>query len=279
MRNQPSLGADDIGMPTLADLDLRNYVPDQLQIDLGNADPGILAGAGQRQRHVGLGLAAEINRAIVDLAGDGFGEFRILGKVEPAVDHIHGKPRDPQPLLAGRIHLRQFGNGGHLAQQPQRVEPALLDRAGGPWQLGGPAQLAFNFLDELTDFRGRRLGLLVLDADQGSLVLAVIEEDLKDTIRQQRDGDHRDEQRDIFRKQAAAGLGAGCRRRRRAKHRRGRQRPAIGGVRVQRNGHRAQPSKMPRACLLSHCGRIIRSPRRPGQAGSRERSSRALSLP
>ena len=277
MRNQSSLSADDIGMSALADLDLRNHVPDQLQIDFGDADPGILAGAGQRQRHIGLGLAAEIYRTVIDLVRHRFGELRIFGKIEPAIDHVHGQARYPQALLARRIHLRQFGNRGHLAQQPQRVEPALLDRAGGPWQLRGPPQLAFNFLDKLTDFRCRRLGLLVLDADQGNLVLAVIKEDLKDAIGQQRDGDHRDEQRDIFRKQAAAALGAGWRRRRRAKHRRGRQRPAIGRVRVQRNGHLAQPSKMARACLLSHCGRIIRSPRRPAQAGSRGRSSRALS--
>jgi hypothetical protein len=83
MGDQPPLRADDIGMSALADLDLRHHVPDQLQIDLGNADTGILAGAGQRQRHVGLGFPPEIHRPVIDLVGDGFGEFRILGEVEP----------------------------------------------------------------------------------------------------------------------------------------------------------------------------------------------------
>jgi hypothetical protein len=48
--------------------------------------------------------------------------------------------------------------------------------------LGGPANLAFNFLDELANFRRRRLGLFVLDTDQGGLVLAVIEEDLENPV-------------------------------------------------------------------------------------------------
>ena len=184
--------------------------------------------------------------------------------VAALTDHLLPQTGDePYHLDANRIE----------AFVDDKLDP--LDRSTARLHLEDCAECS----DELTDFRGRRLGLLVLDPDQGTLVLAVIEEDLKDTIREQRDSDHRDEQRDIFRKQAAAGLGAGWRRRRRAKHRRSRQRPAFGRVRVQRNGHQAQPSKMARACLLSHCGKIIRSPRRPAQAGSRGRSNRALSPP
>ena len=182
MRDQASLRADDIGMAVLADLDLRHHVPDQFEIDLGDADAGVLAGAGQRQRHVGLGLAAEIDRPVIDLVGDGFGEFRILGEVEPAIDHVHGQARHPQPLLAGGIDLRQFGDGRHLPQQPQRIESALLDRARRPRQLGGPAELAFDLLDELADLRRRRLGLFVLNPDQRRLVLAIIEENLENPV-------------------------------------------------------------------------------------------------
>ncbi len=82
MRDQAPSRADHIGVAALADLDLRDHVPDQFQIDLGDADAGVLAGAGQRQRHIGLGLPAEINRPVIDLVGDGFGKFRIVGKVE-----------------------------------------------------------------------------------------------------------------------------------------------------------------------------------------------------
>ncbi len=182
MRDQPTSRADNIGVAALADLDLGNHVPDQLEVDLGNADAGILAGAGQRQRHVGLGLPAEINRPVIDLVGDGFGEFRILGEIEPAVDHVHGETRYPQALPAGRIDLRQLGDGGLEPQQPQGIEPAILERTRRPRQLGGPAELTFNFLDELADLGRRRLGLLALNPDQGRLVLAIIEENLEDPV-------------------------------------------------------------------------------------------------
>jgi len=182
MRDQASLRADHIGMTALADLDLRYQFPDQLQVDLGNADAGILARAGERQRHIRLGLAAEINRPVIDLVGDGFFELRILGEIGAAIHRIHGEARHPQALLAGGIELRQFGDRRHLFQQPQGVKPAILERALRPWQLGGPAELAFDFLDELADLGRRRLGLFVLDPDQGRLVLAVIEKNLENPV-------------------------------------------------------------------------------------------------
>ena len=67
MRDQPAVAVDDIGLPALADLDLRDHVPDEFEVDLGNADAGSAARAGQRQGHIGLGLAAEIDRAVIDL--------------------------------------------------------------------------------------------------------------------------------------------------------------------------------------------------------------------
>ncbi len=182
MRDQPSLRADHIGVAAFADLDLRHHVPDQLEVDLGDADAGVLAGAGQRQRHVGFGLPSEIDRPVIDLVGDGFGEFRILRKVEPGVHDIHGETRYPQAFLAGRIDLREFGDGRNLPQQAQGIEPALLDRTGRPRQLGGPAELALDLLDELADFCRRRLRLLVLNPYQRRLVLAIIEENLEDPV-------------------------------------------------------------------------------------------------
>ena len=112
----------------LADLDLGDHVPDQLQIDLGDGDAGVLAGAGQRQGHVGLGLPAEIHRAVIDLVGDGLGEFRVLGQIEAAVDHVHGEARDPDPLMAGRVDLGELGDGRHLPQEAQRVEQRGLSQ-------------------------------------------------------------------------------------------------------------------------------------------------------
>ena len=73
--------------------------------------------------------------------------------------------------LPVEIELRQLGDRRHLAQETQRVEAALLQRARRPGQLHGPAELALDLLDELADLRRRGLGLLALDADQRRLVL------------------------------------------------------------------------------------------------------------
>jgi signal transduction histidine kinase len=41
MCDQPALRVDHVGVAALADLDLRDHVPDQLEIDLGDADAGV----------------------------------------------------------------------------------------------------------------------------------------------------------------------------------------------------------------------------------------------
>ena len=102
------------------------------------------------------------------------------------------------------VDLGKLGDGRHLPQQAQRVEAAVIQRGRRPGQLGGPAELALDFLDELADLGGCRLGLLVLDPDQRGLVLAVVEEDLENAVGEQRDGNDRDEQRDIFGEEPAA---------------------------------------------------------------------------
>src|ERR1041385_6781849 len=81
MRDQPAAAVDREGLALLPDLDLGHHLPDELEIDLGDADARVASRAGHGERHVGLGLAAEIDRAVIDLLGDGFGELRILGKV------------------------------------------------------------------------------------------------------------------------------------------------------------------------------------------------------
>ncbi len=198
MGDQPPLRIDHVGVAALAHLDLGDHVPDQLEVDLGDAHAGVAAGASKRERHVGLGFAAEIDRPVIDLAGDRLGEFRILGIVRLACHHVHGEPRDPQLLLAGGVELRQLGDGRNLPQQAKPVEPPLLDGAGRPRQLRGPADLAFDLLDELADLAGRRFRLLALDADQGRPVFAVGEPDLEQTIAQQRHAYDGKEQRHVF---------------------------------------------------------------------------------
>ena len=194
-------------MTALADLDLRDDVPDQLEIDLRDTHPGVTPGAGNRERHVGLGLAAEIDRAVVDFMGDRLGELRILGIVGVAADHVHGKARHAQLLAPARIELGKLGDRRHLPEQAQRVETALLERTRGPRQLRGPTDLALDLADELADFGGGRLRLLVLDADERGLVLLIGEPDFRGAVEQQRERDHRDEERHVFAEQFPARLG------------------------------------------------------------------------
>src|SRR5438477_132279 len=82
----------------LADLNLRHHVPDQLQVDLGDAHAGIAARPGERDRHVGLGLAPEIYRPVIDLAGQRIDELAVLRVVDLAADHVHGEARHAQLL-------------------------------------------------------------------------------------------------------------------------------------------------------------------------------------
>ena len=91
MRDQPPLRIDDIGMTALADLDLRDHIPDQLEIDLGDAYAGVASCSSDSERHVRLGFAAEIDRSIIDLARHRFRELGFLRKVGPARHHVHGK--------------------------------------------------------------------------------------------------------------------------------------------------------------------------------------------
>ena len=206
VRDQAALGVDHVGLPALADLDPGHHLPDQLEVDLGDAHAGVAAGAGERERHVGLGFAAEIDRPVIDLLGHRLAEFRVLGEVGLARHHVHGEARHPQLLAAGGVELGQLGDRRHLAQQAQPVEAPRLDGARRPRQLRGPADLALDALDELVDFLGGGGGLPALDADQGVLVLPIGEHDLEHAVGDQRDADHGDEQRDVFAEQRPADL-------------------------------------------------------------------------
>ena len=119
------------------------------------------------------GVAAEIDRTVIDLLGHRVGEFRLLGKIDLAVDDVHRQPGYAELLLAGRIKLRQFRDRRYLAQQAQPIELPLIGGAGRPRQLGRPADLAFDLLDELPDLDGCRLRLLSLNANERSFVLLI----------------------------------------------------------------------------------------------------------
>src|ERR1019366_8268445 len=108
--------------------------------------------------------------------------------------------------LARRVELGELGDRRHLPQQALAVGAPLLDRARRPRQLRGPADLAFDLLDELADLGGGRIRLLMLDLDQRGLVLLVGEPDLEHAVAEQRHAHDREEQRHVFAEQWPADL-------------------------------------------------------------------------
>ena len=69
MGDQPPGIVDDEGMAGVADLDRRDDIPDQFQVDVGNGNPGGRKVSGDRDPHVGLGIVLICERAVPDLAG------------------------------------------------------------------------------------------------------------------------------------------------------------------------------------------------------------------
>ena len=67
--DQAALRVDDINLPAVADPDLRDDIPDEPEIDLGDADACVAARAGERDRHVGLGPVTKVDWAVVRLVG------------------------------------------------------------------------------------------------------------------------------------------------------------------------------------------------------------------
>src|SRR5205085_8786018 len=159
------------GVAALPDLEAGDHIPDQLQVDLGDGDPGIAPGASQRHGHIRLGFLAEIDRAEPDPVLTRLDKARRPRVVLFAADHIHRQPRYLELLLAGVVELDQLGDRRRLAQQAHIIETALLERTGGPLRRGGPAELAFDLVDELFDAARRRPGLFLLNAEQRRLDL------------------------------------------------------------------------------------------------------------
>src|SRR5262249_8262576 len=79
-----------------------------------------------------------------------------------------------------------------------KIEAALLDQAGRPRQLRGPAELAFDLADELPQLGRRRFHLLTLDTDERCLMLPIGEKDLERAVGEQRHAHHRHEQGHIL---------------------------------------------------------------------------------
>ena len=84
----------------------------------------------------------------------------------PLPTDVRREARHAQLLAAGGIELGQFGDRRHLAQAGAAHRSATRPACCRPRKLRGPAELAFDLVDELADLGGGRIGLLTLDADR-----------------------------------------------------------------------------------------------------------------
>ena len=190
--DQPAAPIDDIGIAALADLQTGDDIPDQLEVDLGDGDPGVAPGARDGEGHIRFRFLAEIDRAEPHLVGARLAEGRRLGQILAAADDIHRQARDLELFFAVMVELGNLGDRRHLAQQPHIVEAALVERRGRPLRMRRPADLALDLLDEFLDALRRRVGLFLLDANHRRLVFLIAEPEVEAAVDEQRHADQAD---------------------------------------------------------------------------------------
>ena len=200
MRDEHALAVDDEGVTGLADHDPRDDVPDELEIHRGDGDARLLAAAGHGDRHVGLGLLPEGDGPVIDLAGLGLEELRLVRVIGAAAGDVHRQARDAQLLLALRVQVADFRDRQHLAQEAKIVDAALVGNGRGrpELRLGGPADLLLDLLDVRLDARRDADRLLALQRDERLAVLVVGEVDLDGAGRQQGSTDQPGDDDDVL---------------------------------------------------------------------------------
>ena len=204
MRDQRAGRVDDVGQSRLADLDLRDHVPDELEVDFGRSHAAAAAGlAGDR--HVRLGSLAEVDRPVVRDAGRSPEEFRLGRHVGAAAHRVHRQARDAQLLAPARVDPGHLGDRRRLALQLQVVDAALLERVAALYRRQRrPAHLVLDVDDVLLDPRRRVLGLFFLERDQVIPGLVPREPDADGAARNEHAADQRDDQQRVLRKEAPA---------------------------------------------------------------------------
>src|SRR5262245_36521115 len=106
--------------------------------------------------------------------------------------------------------MADLRDGEHLAKQAQVVDPPLVHggRRQTQLRLGGPADLALDFLDEVLDAGGHAQRLLALERDQGRPVLLIGEVDLDGAGDEEGAAHQAGEDDDVLPEETAAGCQA-----------------------------------------------------------------------
>ena len=141
MGNQTPCVVDDKGVSGVADLDRRDDIPDQFEVDVGNDDPGGRAVSRNRDPHVRLGIALIVHRAIPDPVGARADNRGIRRHISAAAGSVHAHAGYENPFGAGRVDHRERNDRRHLLQQTQPVDPAPVVLARRPGKLHDPTEL------------------------------------------------------------------------------------------------------------------------------------------
>ena len=178
-----------------ADVDLRDDVPDDPEVDLRRRDLRSALPPGHGDGEVRLGLVAKVHRPEVRASDSRLHEAGILREVAPAADLVRREAGHQQLHLARRIELDELGDGGHVAEQAQEVDLALLPRQRriGEGHLHRRPHLLLDSLHELLDARGGRQGLLALEPDERRLRLPVGEVEVDEAAQEQHPAHEQDQ--------------------------------------------------------------------------------------
>ncbi len=153
--HQQAVAVDHVGLARFADVDARDHLPDELQVELGNRDRPLGPAGADRDRHVGLGAAVEVHRAEPGRVGQGAPEGGLRRPVAAGAQHVHADPRDLDLLAPGAVEQRDVGDLGRLAQQPPEFRPPGLQVRGLELGQRGVGQLLRHLLHVLLDARRR----------------------------------------------------------------------------------------------------------------------------
>ena len=171
------LSSTTYAFPLLADLDPRDDVPDELQVDVGDRHGSVLASRTNRDGHVRFGLFAEVHGPEPRLPSFRVAERRFLRTILAGSHVVHAEARHCDLLAAGGIQLRNVRDLRRLAQELEELDPAQFGVARIQLRQRGVLELLFDPANVLLDSRCRRERLLVLQAGQRGLVFLVGEVD------------------------------------------------------------------------------------------------------
>src|SRR5262249_36541446 len=207
MAYQTAAPVDDKRMAVLADLDLRDHVPDQLEVYLGDGDAALSA-VTLCHGEVGLAFLVELDGAKVNPFRHRFDECRVVRAVGPAANDIWGNPRHAQLLAALAVNLGQLCDGRNNAQQADIVEVPLFVGQFCPLSLGHPPELRFDLTHAGFDPLGGCLRLLALHFYRSAPVVLVNEIKVERGVKHQDHHDQAHEGDEVFEEEAALHLSA-----------------------------------------------------------------------